>query len=432
MPLKTMRTRLIAAQLLLFVLTGLAFAQSTANPALTEAVRRETFDRVWSTINDKHYDPTFGGVDWKAVRIKYEPLALAETTPEAFHAVLRKMIGELKLSHFAIFPSSDPTAATGNGTIGVEISMIDDKPAVVRVRDGSPAASKLRPGSVVESIDGKPIAELLAPLERSLADRGVNDRLREVYRERTVAALIDGKPGSKVVIGYSDAAGKNSAEFERVSETREMSEALGNFPPQPVIFESRMLPDNVGYIRFNMWVIPQMAKLREAIRGFSGAKGIVFDLRGNPGGVGGMASGVAGLLSDRQFSLGSMNGRGSEIKFLVFPQKNPFLGKVVIISDHGTGSTSEIFAAGIQEAGRGVVVGETSAGAVLPSVFEKLPTGWLFQYAISDYRSPNDVLIEGRGVKPDIESKQTIEALRAGRDLPLETALLRIKNGKGK
>lgn len=427
-----MRTRLIAAQLLLFVLTGFAFAQTAAVPSLTETVRREAFDRVWSTINDKHYDPTFGGVDWKAVRVKYEPLALAETTPEAFHAVLRKMIGELKLSHFAIFPSSDPASAGGNGTIGIEISMIEGKPTVSRVRDGSPAAAKLRPGSVIESIDGKPVAERLAPLERSLADRGVNDRLKEVYRERTLAALIDGKAGSKVSVGYSDGGGKGTAEFERVSETREMSEALGNFPPQPVIFESRMLPDNIGYIRFNMWVIPQMAKLRAAIREFSGAKGIVFDLRGNPGGVGGMAAGVAGMLSDRQFSLGSMNGRGSEIKFIVFPQKNPFLGKVVIISDHGTGSTSEIFAAGMQDAGRGVVVGETSAGAVLPSVFEKLPTGWLFQYAISDYRSPNNVLIEGRGVKPDIESKQTIDALRAGRDLQLEAALSHIKNEKGK
>lgn len=425
-----MRARLFAAYLLVLVATGLAFAQTAAQPSLTDAARRETFDLVWSTINQKHYDPTFGGVDWKAVRTRFEPLALAEATPERFHAVLRRMIGELRLSHFAIFPPTDPAAAAGNGTIGVEIAMVEGKPTVIRIRDASPAAGKIPRGATIESIDGKPIAELLAPLEKSLVDRGVNDRLKEVYRERTVAAMLDGKPGTKIVIGHSDGVRKETTEFERVSETREMSEALGNFPPQPVIFESRMLPDNIGYIRFNMWVIPQMAKLRAAIRGFSGATGIVIDLRGNPGGVGGMAAGLAGLLTDKSFSLGTMNGRSSEIKFVAFPQKDPFLGKIAIIADHGTGSTSEIFAAGMQDAGRGFVVGETSAGAVLPSVFEKLQTGWLFQYAISDYRSPNNVLIEGRGVKPDIESRQTIEAVRSGRDLPLETAVQQIKSNK--
>ncbi len=88
--------------------------------------------------------------------------------------------------------------------------------------------------------------------------------------------------------------------------------------------------------------------------------------------------------------------------------------------------TSEVFAAGMQETGRAVVVGERSAGMILLSVFEKLPTGALFQYAISDYKSPKSILIEGRGVEPDAEIKQTRAALLEGRDLPLEEAVRRI------
>ena len=205
-----------------------------------------------------------------------------------------------------------------------------------------------------------------------------------------------------------------------------MSEAVGNFPAQPVIFEAKRLDGNIGYIRFNMWIIPQMAKIRAAVKEFSNAKGIVFDLRGNPGGVGGMAPGIAGLLTAEKTSLGSMTSRASEQKFIVYPQPNPFAGRVIVLTDHGSASTSEVFAAGMQENGRAKIIGERTAGAVLPSVFTVLPTGAIFQYVISDYKSPKNVLIEKRGVAPDIEIKQTRDALLQGRDLPLEEAVRQI------
>ena len=157
-----------------------------------------------------------------------------------------------------------------------------------------------------------------------------------------------------------------------------MSPPLGNFPPQQVIFESRILPENVGYIRFNVWVIPMMPKLREAIVSMKDAKGIIFDLRGNPGGVGGMSNGIAGFLFSKSASLGTMKYRSGEMNFNIYPQKDAFAGKIIIITDYGSASTSEVFAAGMQETGRAKIVGETTAGAVLPSVIEKLPTARCF------------------------------------------------------
>ena len=88
--------------------------------------------------------------------------------------------------------------------------------------------------------------------------------------------------------------------------------------------------------------------------------------------------------------------------------------------DNGSASTSEIFAAGMQELGRAVVVGERSAGAALPSVFLKLPTGALFQYAVGDFKTPKGVLIEGRGVQPDIEVKLNRRELLGGHDSQLD------------
>lgn len=409
----------------LLAFTFLLFAVAAADaqpPKDTPEVRRAAFEKVWSTVNEKHYDPTFGGVDWKKVRETYEPRAMAAGTSAEFHAILRKMLGELKVSHFGIF-AAEPvaTANSGSATSGVELTMIGTDAVVRRVLNGG---TTLKPGFVLKSIDGRSVVEILAPLEKSFADRALNDRMKLVYRERFLESMLDGKIGTIVRVGALDERGKLRVfDVPRFESPVEMSAPLGNFPGQPVVFESKMLDGNVGYIRFSIWVVPQIVKIRAAMRELAGAKAIIFDLRGNPGGVGGLAPGVAGLLLTKQASLGSMNGRDSSMNFIAYPQTGAFAGKVAILTNYGSASTTEVFAAGLQDLGRATIVGEQSAGAVLPSVFEILPTGATFQYAISDYRTTKNVLVEGRGVTPDIIVPLTRESLLRGRDAQLDAAV---------
>jgi carboxyl-terminal processing protease len=395
-------------------------------------LRRQSFDKVWNIINEKHYDKTFGGVDWQKMREIYEPKAMAAKTLNEFHAVLRQMLGELKLSHFGIFPQNAQVQAnqSGGGITGIEIKMIDGQPLICRIeKDSTAEKAGLKACFTIKKIDGKSIETILAPLEKIISERTQNERVKMIYRERTVAFYLDGKPETSAQIEVLNT--KNEPQIfdvRRYAGKAEMSEAVGNFPAQEVVFEAKRLESDIGYIRFNVWVVPQMPKIRQAIRDFADTKGIIFDLRGNPGGIGGMASGVAGLLMTQPSSLGSMTGRETEQKFAIYPQSNPFLGKIIILTDYATGSTSEVFAAGLQDLGRAKTVGERSAGAVLPSVFDTLPTGAIFQYAISDYKSPKNVLIEGRGVLPDTEVKQTRRSLLDGHDLPLEAAVRQILN----
>lgn len=408
-------------------------AVTAENPRIDETeLRRQSFEKVWTTINEKHFDPAFGGVDWQKMREIYQPKAMSAKTREEFHGILRQMLGELKLSHFSVY-SNETAVQTGefkDGTIGIDLKIIDKEAVISRVeKDSNAEKAGLKTGFIIKKIDGKTTTELLEKLESYLAARETNEKMKQIYRERTLVNFIAGKSKSVAKLEVSNA--RNQAQIfnvERYVAKNEMSEALGNFPSQEIVFESKRLENGIGYIRFNIWVVPQMPKIRAAIREFADSKGIIFDLRGNPGGIGGMAPGVAGFLSSKRISLGSMTGRESELKFIAYPQSNAFLGKIMILSDYGTGSTSEIFAAGMQEAGRAKVIGETSAGAVLPSVFEKLPTNATFQYAVSDYKSPKNVLIEGRGVIPDTEVRQTRKALLAGQDLLLEEAIRQILN----
>ncbi len=405
----------------------------TEKPDAAE-LRRQSFDKVWTTINEKHFDPTFGGVNWQKARDTYEPKASAAKSDAELYSILRQMLGELKLSHFGIFPpdAEMQNAHSASGVIGVELKMLEGKAVISQIQSGSTAEqASLKTGFVVERVDGKTVVEQLASLEDSMSKRGLPEAQKRLYRERVLSSIINGKAATKAKIEISD--GKNQTQtfdVPRVERKSEMSAAVGNFPAQEVIFEAKRLPDNIGYIRFNIWVIPQMPKIREAIRSMKDTSGIVIDLRGNPGGIGGMAPGIAGLLVKEQTSLGSMKSRDNETKFIVYPQANTYQGKVIVLTDYGSGSTSEIFAAGLQEIGRAKVVGETSAGAVLPSVFVKLPTGATFQYVISDYKSPKNILLENRGVIPDTEIKLTRESLLEGRDLQLEEAIKQIKNVK--
>ena len=394
--------------------------------AVTE-LRRQSFEKVWNTINEKHFDPTFGGVDWRKMRGIYEPKAMAAKTDAEFNAVLNRMLGELKLSHFLVY---SPIAAVENakvvdGVTGIKLKWIDNQPIISRVeKDSAAEKAGIKTGFIVSKVNGKTVAELLAPLEKSFAERNFNEAKKNLYRQFVLLGYIDGDTATKVKIEVLD--GKNQTQmFEttRAELKSEMSPAVGNFPPQEVVFESKMLDNNVGYIRFNIWVVPQMLKIREAIRSMKDASGIIFDLRGNPGGIGGMAPGIGGLLSDKQFSLGTMNSRDNELKFIAYPQTAPYAGKVVIITDGGSASTSEVFAAGMQETERAKIVGERSAGQILLSLFDTLPTGAIFQYAISDYKSPKNILIEGRGVIPDVEVVTTRQTLLEGRDAQLEEAV---------
>jgi carboxyl-terminal processing protease len=344
------------------------------------------------------------------------------------------MLGELNQSHFGIYPPNAQISATGFGEaeIGVDVQIIDKQVIVTRVEADSPAEkSGLKPGFVIKKVDGKTIAEILKSLDERLAKRKDTEAKKQLFRERILMTAICGKAGSSVNLEILDDRNKTqNRQISRVIYAGEMSTPMGNFPAQRVIFESKRLPENIGYIRFNVWVVPQMLKIRKAMRLLSDTDGIIFDLRGNPGGVGAMASGLAGLLVEKQSSLGTMKTRTGEAYFVAYPQKDAFSGKIVILTDYGTGSTSEVFAAGMQDIGRAKIVGETTAGAVLPSVMEKLPTGALFQYAIADYKSPNKILIEGRGVKPDIEVQLTRGSLLKGRDLQIEAAVKEISRKK--
>ncbi len=200
---------------------------------------------------------------------------------------------------------------------------------------------------------------------------------------------------------------------------------FGNLPESRLFFESRILPGGAGYIRFNEFLDPAttMPKFEAAVKSFAKAPGIILDLRGNPGGIGIMAMGIAGFFIDKPGQkLGEMKMRQTTLQFVIFPRPETYAGRLAILVDENSASTTEILAGGLQDLKRARIFGTRTAGAALPSDIIRLPNGDGFQYAQASYTSVNGKILEGNGVTPDVLVHQTRESILADHDLVIEAA----------
>jgi carboxyl-terminal processing protease len=209
---------------------------------------------------------------------------------------------------------------------------------------------------------------------------------------------------------------------------------FGNLPPMfaQIRRERREVADGcVGIIALSVWMAPLAAEVDRAVDALRDCRGIVLDLRGNPGGVAGMVMGVGGHFVDSTRALGTLRMRTNELRFVVNPrpvngrgeQVGVYGGPLAILVDVMSASTSEIFAAGLQAIGRARVFGEVSAGQALPARATSLPNGDVLMHAIADYLVVDGSRVEGRGVLPDEVVPLRITDVMAGRDAPLDAAL---------
>lgn len=400
----------------------------------TQAVA--SFDTAWQTINDTFYDPTFGGLDWRGVRDELRPRVQAADSPDAARAVIRQMLARLKRSHFVLLSASPATALPGPALVPIDVRVAPQGVVVTRVGAGSTAErAGVRPGDVLLAVDGQDASAWGAAVQEADARTRDLEIWRQAYR------ALHGATGSAAVLRLRTPDGRDTTvTVTRAAEPGQVV-TLGNLPPLHVAFDARELATpggrRVGVIRFNFWMTTLDAPIANAVDRFRRDDGLVFDLRGNLGGLAGMMSGVAGHVCATPDVLGTMHTRQATLEFKVNPRRStadgrrvePFAGPVAILVDALTASTSECFAGGLQSLGRARVFGRPTMGEALPALTRKLPNGDVLMYVVGDFVTSTGRRLEGQGVVPDQIEPLSIAALAAGRDLTLEAALAWMDGG---
>lgn len=391
-----------------------------------------SYDTVWQTVNEHHYDSTFGGLDWNEVYGRHYDLVANTTSDDAFIEIVNEMLLELQLSHYAVFYMKDKRESGSplfsGGSIGIDIRLLDNKAVVKSVKSDFPAAGAgLKAGHTIESIDGISVSQIIADARaEQVAHFNERRKLNNISDE--VLNRCFGQPETSLLVTYRDDSNtlheKTIHRKERSGKTI-ISEEL---PPLYVDFEARRVAGNIGYITFSAFIPPVEEWFVNAVDSMSDMRGLIIDIRGNPGGSHEVGEAIASKLVNQEtlFSIFRYKDRTEEV--VLQPNEKPFDGPIVVMIDVMNGSASERFAACIQSIGRAVIIGERSPGIVGPSDLKKLPNGASLMYLIAQSWTPDSTVIEGHGVVPDIAVGLDKEALLSGVDTQLERAIEYIEN----
>jgi carboxyl-terminal processing protease len=211
--------------------------------------------------------------------------------------VMNQMLGRMHQSHFGIVPAdlySNVDASHGGGDLsaGIDVRVVKSQVLVTSVEPGSSAAAQgVRPGWEILKIAGATLAPVVTKLDETYA----GSTLRDLMLRRAILARLDGA-GESVLVEFLDGAGQRVT--KTIAETTPKGDLVqfGYLNPMHVWITTSKVGGGIGYIAFNAFLDPQrlMTAFGGAVESCLMCDGFIVDLRGNPGGIGIMAMGMAG------------------------------------------------------------------------------------------------------------------------------------------
>lgn len=261
------------------------------------------------------------------------------------------------------------------GGLGIEVGMEDGFVRVVSPIDDTPAArAGMQSGDLIIRIDDKPVKGL---------------ELGEAVK------LMRGKPGSDIVLTVV-----------REGEDRPLNITLTRAVIQVTSVRNRILDDGYGYVRvshFQTKTPSDMIKAIETMQTEGDLKGMVLDLRNNPGGVLSAAVGISdAFLNDGLIVY--TDGREEDSRLRYSASRGDILdgAPLVVLVNGGSASASEIVAGAMQDHSRGVVMGSKTFGKGSVQTIQNLPNGGAVKLTTARYYTPSGRSIQAQGIEPDI------------------------------
>jgi carboxyl-terminal processing protease len=287
--------------------------------------------------------------------------------------------------------------------IGVELQQMPDRTLqVIAPIDDTPAArAGIKAGDVITAIDGKPID----------ADSELG------------SSPLRGASGSKVVLTILRKGAAKPFDVALVRETIRVASV-----------RSRMLEPGYGYVRvstFQADTAADFARALERLQQPGKLRGLVIDLRSNPGGLLTAAVQIADELLDRG-QIVSTRGRVaiSDAEFGATPGDRLDGAPVVLLVDAGSASASEVLAGALHDNKRARVVGSRTFGKGSVQTLLPLDNGDSVKLTTARYYTPSGKSIQARGIEPDVVLHAAKDAANGGRPGYTEATLPRHLQGE--
>jgi carboxyl-terminal processing protease len=411
------------------VLTRRIGNEAPANgAALAPAQRQEAFDFVWQRINDHYVAPQLRGLDWSSVGRRYRPLALDAASDDIFWQTLNNMTGELGDSHTRVLSSKQYALFKTQQALGLGLAVreLDGELIIAGLAPGSEAAlAGIRPGNKLLEIEGKPARQWWLE-KRAKARRQSSEQATLASVARFLNGGDPDQPGERVHLRLerNDGSTLDVTLLRAVQDHKDSVKAL-------------RLASGLGYVRLSGFDAHLRSQADAAIDTLKASCGMVLDLRGNGGGSAAFADALASNWLAQDADAGrTMTRDGKPVSLMFIPmgsmslehkvhgKANACRAPLVILTDAGSASASELLASTLKGLGRAKVVGETSCGCLQAYLgYTNVPGGGALAYSEIDYIGADGKRIEGVGVVPDVVVHPSRADLMIGRDVQLEAAL---------
>lgn len=270
------------------------------------------------------------------------------------------------------------------GGVGLEVDERGEQITVVAPVDGASGSEHgVRAGDVLTQIDDRPVAPL-----------SVDE----------VETLLRGTPGTTVEI---------TVEREGTPDPIEFTLPREEIVLENVTYRGRVgSTSDVGYVkleRFTHDAAPELTSALQALTEQDDLKGVVLDLRDNPGGLLTAAVGVADLFLKEDAVIVSTDGRLSRAESTYRSRHPPLLPDLplVVLVNEESASASEIVAGAIQDHDRGVVMGTTTYGKGLVQAIRSLPHNTSLKMTTAQYHTPSGRSIQALDSLPAHDTSTT-------------------------
>ncbi|WP_302488698.1 S41 family peptidase [uncultured Mitsuokella sp.] len=256
------------------------------------------------------------------------------------------------------------------GGIGVTMGFKDNKVTIISVLDDTPGQKVgLQAGDEITAVDGTPVTEM-QPEEVAMHIRG------EVGTEVTLSISRDGQ----------------TQDYKITRATIKLDTAKGV-----------MLGDGMGYIRIASFSENTGKEFKAAYESLEqqGMKGLIIDLRENPGGLVTSCVDIANMVVPKGPIVSVVERDGSKEVHESNLEESKY--PIVVLIDGNSASASEILAGALQDTGAATLVGTKSYGKGSVQVVVPMLHNDGLKLTIAKYYTPNGRCIDGTGIEPDVE-----------------------------